>query len=319
MAEIGKDIEKAKYYLENGALVAIPTETVYGLAANALDSIAVAKIFAAKERPSFDPLIVHLSDASKLMDYALEIDPRLKQLTEAFWPGPLTILTEKKSNVPDTVTSGLDKVGLRVPQHPLTLKLLASLTFPLAAPSANPFGYISPTTAQHVNDQLGDKIDYILDGGSSTVGLESTICGIEDNVPTIYRLGGLSIEQIVDQSRTNWELNINQSSNPIAPGTLKSHYAPKTQLIQGDIIELVSLTQPEKFGIISFQNLYQYDAEICEQVVLSVNGDLTIASSKLFSTMRELDNKNLDVIFAEIFPDRGLGKAINDRLKRASA
>ncbi len=319
MAEIGTDIEKAKYFLEKGELVAIPTETVYGLAGNALNAIAIAKIFETKNRPTFDPLIVHLAHIYEIDKYAKLVHPTLLSLAKISWPGPLTILTEKKEIIPDLVTSGLSRVALRVPLNPLTLDLLNSLNFPLAAPSANPFGYISPTTAEHVNDQLGDKIKYILDGGSCQVGLESTICGIEEDVPTIYRLGGLSIEEITRRSGENWQLQINASSNPAAPGTLKSHYAPTTPLIQGDVNELLELTQVKKFGILSFQKHYQYDEAICAQIQLSDSGDLNEASANLFSAMRRLDSKKLDVIFAEIFPDEGLGRAINDRLKRASA
>jgi L-threonylcarbamoyladenylate synthase len=319
MAEIGQDIEKAKYYLEQGELVAIPTETVYGLAANALNDRAVAKIFEAKNRPSFDPLIVHIANMDALNLYSQSLDPRLKALALHFWPGPLTLLTQKQTIISDLVTSGLDQIALRIPAHPLTQKLLNSLVFPLAAPSANPFGYISPTSAEHVAAQLGDKIKYILDGGPSAVGLESTICGIADNKPTIYRLGGLSIEAIENWSQLNWDLQINVSSNPIAPGTLKSHYAPKTQLIQGDIDQLFQLIQPQKFGIIALKKQYDFSEKQCAQIQLSTTGDLQIAATHLFSSMRSLDTKNLDVIFCEIFPEEGLGRAINDRLKRASA
>ncbi len=319
MAEIGQDIEKAKYYLEQGELVAIPTETVYGLAANALNDHAVAKIFEAKNRPSFDPLIVHIPNLEALKLYTNQIDIRLENLAFHFWPGPLTILLQKNNKISDLVTSGLDRVALRMPAHPLTKKLLDNLAFPLAAPSANPFGYISPTNADHVNAQLGDKIKYILDGGQSAVGLESTICGIENNIPTVYRLGGLSLESLESQSQLKWELNLNVSSNPIAPGTLKSHYAPKTQLIQGDIDQLYQLMQPKKFGILSLKKQYDFPTEMCEQIQLSKAGDLNIASTRLFASMREMDTKKLEVILCEIFPEEGLGRAINDRLKRASA
>ncbi len=319
MAEIGQDIEKAKYYLEQGDLVAIPTETVYGLAANALNDTAVAKIFEAKNRPSFDPLIVHIANLEALQLYSRSLDKRLMDLARQFWPGPLTILTEKQTIISDLVTSGLDQVALRIPSHPLTQKLLTTIPFPLAAPSANPFGYISPTNAAHVEDQLGDKIKYILDGGASTVGLESTICGIADDTPTIYRLGGLSIEAIEHSSQLKWDLQINVSSNPIAPGTLKSHYAPKTQLIQGDINQLFQLIQPQNFGIIALKKQYEFSEKNCHQIQLSTTGDLQIASAQLFASMRRLDAKNLDIIFCEIFPEEGLGRAINDRLKRASA
>src|SRR5260221_6332098 len=196
MAEIGKDIAKAKALLEQGKLVAIPTETVYGLAGNALNIDAATKIFAAKNRPYFDPLIVHVSNFQSVEEYAEKIPSKAIELMKRFWPGPLTVLLSKKNNIPDLVTSGLDRVGLRCPDHPMTLELLRSLTFPLAAPSANPFGYVSPTNPRHVNDQLGNEIEYILDGGECKVGIESTIVGFENDMPIIHRLGGLRVEGI---------------------------------------------------------------------------------------------------------------------------
>lgn len=196
MAEVGKDINKAKELLSAGEVIAIPTETVYGLAGNALDTTAVLKIFKVKERPEFDPLIVHVSSISEGKKYCETIPDEALMLAQKFWPGPLTILLKKKNIIPDLVTSGLDTVGLRSPNHPLTRQLLESLDYPLAAPSANPFGYVSPTTAQHVQDQLGQKIKYILDGGPSFVGIEATIEGFENNVPVVYRMGGLSIESL---------------------------------------------------------------------------------------------------------------------------
>src|SRR6478735_1162446 len=192
MAEIGKDIVLAKQLLENGDLVAIPTETVYGLAGNALSATSVAKIFSTKNRPQFDPLIVHVPSLEKAKDYVSEVPDFAKALTEKFWPGPLTLLLKKKTVIPDLVTSGLDTVGIRCPDHSLTRDLLTSLDFPLAAPSANPFGYVSPTEPSHVNEQLGQKIKYILDGGVCPVGIESTIVGFENEGPVVYRLGGLS-------------------------------------------------------------------------------------------------------------------------------
>jgi L-threonylcarbamoyladenylate synthase len=196
MAEIGKEVNRASQLLREGQLVGIPTETVYGLAANALDADAVLRIFEAKGRPHFDPLIMHLPDADAVKVHVRDIPPMALQLMDAFWPGPLTLVLPKQSHVPDIVTSGLDTVAVRVPSHPMTQALLRQLDFPLAAPSANLFGHVSPTTAQHVNAQLGDRIPYILDGGATTVGLESTIVGFEEGIPTIYRLGGLGVEEI---------------------------------------------------------------------------------------------------------------------------
>ena len=182
---IGTDLHKAIDLLNAGQVVGMPTETVYGLAANALDSVAVAKIYEIKQRPSFDPLIIHTSDLDRVRSYVQDIPTALHEIMIDNLPGPLTVLLEKKNIVPDLTTSGLKHVAVRIPSHPITQKLLAQIDFPLAAPSANPFGYISPTSAQHVSDQLGDKIPYILDGGLCEVGLESTIIGLDDGSPCL--------------------------------------------------------------------------------------------------------------------------------------
>src|SRR5690606_29491053 len=234
MAEIGTDIQKAKQLLEAGELIGFPTETVYGLAGNALNTDAVMKIYETKNRPNFDPLIVHTSGIDQISRYTYPIDAELQKLVDKFWPGPLTLLLKKKPIISDHVTSGLDTVAVRVPDHPLALDLLKSLDFPLAAPSANPFGYISPTRPEHIQDQLGEKIPYILDGGECSVGLESTIIGIEEGQVIIYRLGGTeisAIEEIVGKVL----ILPQSSSNPKSPGMLKSHYAPRKSFILGEI------------------------------------------------------------------------------------
>ncbi|MES2513343.1 MAG: L-threonylcarbamoyladenylate synthase [Bacteroidota bacterium] len=316
MAETGSDINKAKNFLEKGELVAIPTETVYGLAANALDPIAVAKIFEAKERPTFDPLIVHTFSLEEIYKFASAIHPLLLKLGEKFWPGPLTLLLPKKDFIPSLVTSGLDRVGVRIPNHALTLDLLSKLSFPLAAPSANPFGYISPTTAQHVQNQLGDKISYILDGGMCEVGLESTIVGEENGEIVIYRLGGLSLEEI-ESVVGKVTVQLNQSSNPKAPGQLKSHYAPRKPLYIGNLNELQKQFSGKKTGALIFGN----QLELNETAVvknLSFEGNYREAAVNLFSFLRELDEADVDVIICELLPEVGLGLAINDRLRRAS-
>ncbi len=316
MAEIGKDIYKAKTLLEQGELVAIPTETVYGLAGNALDVNAVTKIFQVKDRPYFDPLIVHVADFASAELFVNEIPTFAKKLAEHFWPGPLTILLKRKPIIPDLVTSGLETVGIRCPDHSLTNKLLQSLSFPLAAPSANPFGYISPTQPSHVNDQLGEKIKYILDGGECKVGIESTIIGFDQARPTIYRMGGLSIEEI-ESVIGKVDVQLHSTSNPKAPGQLKSHYAPTKQLILGNLDDLLKIHQGKEIGILSFQKIRK-EIEPKNQRVLSSIGDLSIAAQHLFSSLRELDQLNIQFILAEEVPDTGLGRAINDRLRRAS-
>lgn len=316
MAEIGKDISKAKQFLEKAQLVAIPTETVYGLAVNALDPIAVAKIFEAKERPTFDPLIVHTYCLEEVYNFVIEIHPQLLKLAKAFWPGPLTLLLPKKEIIPNLVTSGLDRVGVRIPNHPLTLNLLSQLTFPLAAPSANPFGYISPTTAEHVQKQLGNKIPYILDGGNCEVGLESTIVGEENGEIVIYRLGGLSIDDI-ENVVGKVSVQLNQSSNPKAPGQLKSHYAPKKPVYMGDLKELQIKYSNQKIGAIVFGEQNHLHENVLVKN-LSLTKNYQEAAVNLFSFLRELDEANVDVIICELLPEQSLGLAINDRLRRAA-
>jgi len=316
MAEIGTDIKKAAQLLRDGQLVAIPTETVYGLAANALDADAVLRIFEAKGRPKFDPLIMHLHDAEAVRAHVCDIPPQAELLMEAFWPGPLTLVLPKKDHVPDLVTSGLDTVAVRVPAHPLTQELLRSVSFPLAAPSANLFGHVSPTTAQHVNDQLGDRIAYILDGGHTDIGLESTIVGFEGGRPVIYRLGGLGVEDI-ERVIGPVQLVLNQSSDPKAPGMLKSHYAPRIPLHLGSPSKLLAHLEGSRIGFLGF-NLPLREMTGERQRILSPNGDLKEAAHNLFAHLRELEAMGLDAIIADEAPDTGLGRAINDRLRRAA-
>jgi len=319
MAEIGKDIIKSAALLASGQLVAIPTETVYGLAANALDEKAVLQIFKSKNRPRFDPLIVHLASIDQVYDYVENIPDELKALAEVFWPGALTLLLPKKDIIPDLVTSGLGKVGVRVPNHPLTRSLLELLDFPLAAPSANPFGYISPTSASHVQHHLGEKLAYILDGGLCEVGLESTIVGMEQGQVIIYRLGGVSVGAIEDVVGKVLILP-QSSSNPQSPGMLKSHYAPRKPMVLGDLDELMQQYQLEKggFAILSFKRSFP-EVPASNQVALSSSGDYDEAARNLFSAMRTLDETNATLILAEELPEIHLGKAINDRLRRAAA
>lgn len=318
MAELGDNISKAKQLLDSGELVAIPTETVYGLAANALDPMAVAKIFEAKQRPTFDPLIVHTYSVDKVYDYVTEIHPLLLKLAKKIWPGPLTLLLPKKSVIPDLVTSGLDRVGVRVPNHALTLSLLQQLDFPLAAPSANPFGYISPTLPQHVEKQLGDKLAYILDGGACEVGLESTIVGEENGHIIIYRLGGLSIEEVENCIGQKVQVQLNQSSNPKAPGQLKSHYAPRKPFVLGDLKFLLTNYSNKKIGVLSFGYSTSEPSSVCLEKNLSPSGDFKEAAIHLFSYLRELDESDAEIIIAQPLPDIDLGRAINDRLRRAA-
>ena len=313
--EIGKDISVAKKFLENGETVGIPTETVYGLAANALNEDAVLKIFSVKNRPHFDPLIVHVFSIAEIEKYVEEIPAKAKLLFEKFSPGPLTVLLKKKNLIPDLVTSGLDSVAIRIPNHSLTLELLKQLDFPLAAPSANPFGYISPTTAQHVFAQLQNKIPYILDGGATSVGVESTIIGFENNEPIVYRLGGLAIEEI-ENVIGKVRVELTESSNPKTPGMLKSHYAPRKNLTIRQFDDV--MIEKQNTGVIAFDK-YLDGIDEKNQILLSAKGDLNEAAKNLFAAMRSLDESDVERIIAVKFPDEGLGRAINDRLKRASS
>ncbi|PIQ47021.1 MAG: threonylcarbamoyl-AMP synthase [Cytophagales bacterium CG12_big_fil_rev_8_21_14_0_65_40_12] len=318
MAIIGDDIAKAKQLLDEGKLVAIPTETVYGLAGNATDAKVVAKIFEAKNRPTFDPLIVHIHSLDRLEELVEPVSELAQKLMSAFWPGPLTVLLKRKEIIPDLVTSGLDTVAIRMPQHELARKLLSILSYPLAAPSANPFGYISPTTAQHVQDQLGDQIDYILDGGECSVGLESTIVSFEEDLPTVLRLGGISVEDI-EEVVGKVIVNAHSSSQPQAPGMLKSHYAPSKNIITIDEFESLAPANTHGFGYLGFSD-FDLRFDLNDQYLLSQNEDLNEAAKNLFTSLRALDQiPHLHTIVINFVPDLGLGRAINDRLKRASA
>jgi L-threonylcarbamoyladenylate synthase len=310
---VGKDIDFAIQLLQSGELVAIPTETVYGLAANALDPIAVAKIFEAKSRPTFNPLIIHLPNLEAVKPYVAEIPEWALKLANAFSPGPISFLLPKSSIVPDIVTAGSEFVVVRIPNHPLTLELLNNLDFPLAAPSANPFGYVSPVNAEHVMEGLFGKIPYILDGGTCSVGLESTIVGFDHDNIIIHRLGGISVEDIYNCTRKMPILSL-LHQQPHTPGQLKSHYATKIPLYVGNVEENLERFKTLRIAIISFKHTYKHEGL---SFVLSPSGNLAEAAAQLFNVMRTIDNTNAEVILAEVFPDEGLGKAINDRLERA--
>ncbi|HYM20467.1 MAG TPA: L-threonylcarbamoyladenylate synthase [Candidatus Kapabacteria bacterium] len=306
----GTDISLAVKLLRNGGLVSIPTETVYGLAANALNEEAVTKIFEVKDRPFFDPLIVHIALFEQVFKYVESMPSWAEKLFQSFSPGPLTIVLKKKKIIPDIVTAGLETVGIRIPSHPMTLELLHELDFPLAAPSANPFGYVSPTNASHVREQLDGKIEYILDGGDCAVGIESTIVADDRGAPTILRLGGVSMEEI---QHVVGKVNINTSGpTPQSPGMLVSHYAPRKKFVIGFPDNSI------RAAFLGFKNYSEFIPKNNQQI-LSSTGDLREAARNVFRAMRDLDGLDVDIIFAEFVPDTGLGRAINDRLKRAAA
>lgn len=315
---IGGEINEAVKLLNEGQVVGIPTETVYGLAANGLNEKSVVSIFKIKNRPFFDPLILHFSDLESISSYVEGLSPNALKLAKAFWPGPLTLLLKKSSKVPDIVTSGSELVAVRVPNHPLTLSLLKQLDYPLAAPSANPFGYISPTKAEHVEKQLGNLVPYILDGGDCQVGLESTIVDCSEEKLTIKRLGGLSVQEIENCIGETIEIEISGGSNPSAPGQLDKHYAPKTPfLIVEDLESQIIRFKDKKLAFLGFgeiqvpENLYVLN--------LSPNSDMSEAAQNLFHYMRLLDQIGVDCILAMNVPNIDLGRAINDRMKRAAA
>ncbi len=314
---IGTDVEHAASLLRDGELVAIPTETVYGLAANALDSSAVVQIFEAKNRPEFDPLIVHTHSFEQFRLFAESTPPDAKRLAEELCPGPITFILPKHQIIPDIVTSGHPTVGLRVPDHPVTLELLERVGFPLAAPSANPFGYVSPTTADHVADQLGDHVAYILDGGPCGIGIESTIIDFSRETPRILRLGGMSLETLEDM--LGHEIDVQTSSSrPSAPGMLSSHYAPAKPIRVGDLGALLLEHANERVGVLAFSTRKK-EVDPSLQRVLSPGADLREAATNLFGYLREFDIMPVDVVLAEWVPETGVGRAINDRLRRAAA
>ncbi len=311
----GTDVSKAANLLTKGELVAIPTETVYGLAANALDASAVSKIYTAKQRPSFNPLIVHIANADEAFNYVTEFSPLAQQLAKAFWPGSLTILMPKNDAVPDLVTAGLPNVALRVPKHPLTLQLLSLLDFPLAAPSANISNTVSPTTAERVEQSLGNAVSYILDGGKCDVGVESTIVSVINNKVTLLREGGISKEQI------ETELGItvyNQADEKVtAPGQLKKHYATRKPLfLVDDIQDALLRHQTEKVSVLLFEEVETTENYI--PYLLSNDYNLSEIANNLFEMMHLADEDESEFILASRCKNKGIGRAINDRLTRAS-
>ncbi len=301
--------------LQRGALVAFPTETVYGLAADAFNPKAVARIFEVKERPAFDPLIVHLAEAASLDWVAVADDPRAAALAARFWPGPLTLVLPRRPELPDIVTSGLDTVGVRVPAHPAARALIAAAGTPLAAPSANPFGYVSPTTAEHVAELLGDAVELVLDGGPCRVGLESTILSLAGE-PVILRPGGLPREALEEALETTLRVAAD-GERPLAPGQLRRHYATRTPLT---ILEGKAHAAPpggERVGLLAQRQSHAPGFAAVE--VLAPDGAAATAAARLFAALRRLDALGLDRILAEPCEETGLGHAIMDRLRRASA
>lgn len=327
---ISTDRVAAVELLRKGDLVALPTETVYGLAANALNPIAVAKIFEAKERPRFDPLIVHLPNRGwleRIADVPAGDRQLIGKLTDKFWPGPFTIVLPKGKIVPDIATAGLDTVAVRLSAHPVFAEIVGELDEPLAAPSANRFGHVSPTTAQHVLDELDGRIPLIIDAGPTEHGIESTIVAVRDGRIAILRRGPITHEQLSQFAEVS---NVVATPKISSPGQLPSHYAPKTPLRLIENAQNFSPQKGQRVGLLAW-HVWRGDLQLGQRRTgdrrslkfaavrsLSERQDLREAAANLFRHVRELDALGLDLIVAERFPSRGLGAAIMDRLERAS-
>jgi L-threonylcarbamoyladenylate synthase len=325
--------------LRDGEVVALPTETVYGLAADALNPDAVAKIFEAKERPRFDPLIVHLPNRGALGEIAIVKSKLVRELTQNFWPGPLTIIFPKREIVPDIVTAGLETVAVRMSAHSIFRDVVGKLNRPLAAPSANRFGRISPTTAQHVFDELSGRIPLIVDGGATEHGIESTIVQIANEMIEVLRRGPITDEMLCPFAEVREQTS---SATISAPGQLPTHYAPRTKLIVVDDLKNFSPPAGKRIGALCFFSLAavagrgpasyhgstskprpatpatEASDDFAAMRYLSERGDLREAATNFFRMLRELDAEYLDLIVAERVPEEGIGAAINDRLTRAA-
>jgi L-threonylcarbamoyladenylate synthase len=304
--------------LRDGSLVAFPTETVYGLGANAFDAGAVARVFEVKARPAFDPLIVHVADASDLGLVAAAEDPRARHLARCFWPGPLTLVLPRTPDLPEIVTAGLDTVGVRVPAHEAARELIRAARTPVAAPSANPFGYVSPTTATHVAELLGGAVELVLDGGPCRVGVESTIVSLATATPTLLRPGGVSREALEEALETPLARAGTPVGRPLAPGQLSRHYATRTPL---RILPGPAGPAPEgagRVGLLAWKDAPASGGYAAVEL-LAPDGVPTTAAARLFALLRRLDAAGLDAIFVEPCEERGLGLAIMDRLRRCAA
>jgi L-threonylcarbamoyladenylate synthase len=307
---------RAVAHLREGEIVALPTETVYGLAADALNATAVAEIFEAKQRPRFNPLIVHLPDRGwleKVADLASWDRELVLKLADTFWPGPFTMVLPKRDIVPDIVTAGLETVAVRISAHPAFAEIIGAFGSPLAAPSANRFGRISPTAAAHVLAELDGRIPLIVDGGPTVHGLESTIVAPRNGRIEVLRRGPITEERLAEFG----EVIIAEAAHrPEAPGQLPSHYAPKTPLLLVDAADAFVPATGQRCGLLSWRT--RESARFVVVRRLSERDDLVQAAANLFRCLRELDNLGLDLIVAEKLPEEGLGGAINDRLRRAA-
>jgi L-threonylcarbamoyladenylate synthase len=319
-----EDIAHAARLLQEGACVALPTETVYGLAADALNEVAVARVFSIKGRPLIDPLIVHIHERAQLGLICKQVDPLVDALADAFWPGPLTLILPKSDAVPDMVTAGLKSVAVRMPAHPAILSVMRACGLPLAAPSANPFGYVSPTTAEHVAHSLKAQCPHILDGGPCEHGLESTIVSvIEPEHPRLLRAGPISetaIESVVGKPLVRGSRADANASQP-APGLLTKHYSPSTPafMFHADRLPPGFKTQRRSAWIWIKRPTPQQAALPGQHHWLSEQGDMIEVAHRLFALLRAVDMASVDQIYMQAPPPEGLGLAVLDRMTRASA
>lgn len=333
-------VAQAARAIRSGEPVAFPTETVYGLGANALDPIAVARVFEAKGRPRFDPLIVHLGATPEMTRYAHPedlADPRVRRLASRFWPGPLTLVLRKLPVIPEIATAGLDTVGLRVPDHPVALRLIAQAGVPIAAPSANRFGSLSPTRAEHVRRQLGDRVALILDGGPSRIGVESTVLLLARRRAVLLRPGGLPAEAIEAEIGPLEPAGADDASNDPAqsPGMSLAHYAPTVPLEIAPAGSAVTIAPGERVGLLAASATGRRQAEELAKVggrrpaeargsafaaveIPAPDGDLLRLAAGLFEALHRLEGAGLDRIVAQPVPESGIGRAIMDRLRRAA-
>lgn len=320
VATIGTSIKVAEKHLKKGQLVAIPTETVYGLAANAFNENAIKQIFEVKNRPLYNPLIVHIANLNQLANIVTTVPANAIKLFKAFSPGPITLLLPKKDIIPNIVTAGLPDVAVRIPNHALTLALLQELSFPLAAPSANLFGYISPTKPAHVAKQLENKIPYILDGGNCSTGIESTVVGFDKQTgtPIIYRIGAISQQQIIDVTGACLLKKEVNNIAPVSPGMIEYHYSPNTRLLVTDLVTGTTVAlKNKKIGLISFKNEYPL-INVFHKIVLSKSGNLQEVAKNIYAALHEMDEIGLDLIIVEKLPEIGIGIAVNEKLEKAA-
>ena len=317
MQEKNNELNRAVQLLQAGKLVAIPTETVYGLAANAFDDKAVQSIFLTKGRPSNNPLIVHIKSVEDLLNIAKDVPNLAWKLAHHFWPGPLTLILNKRPEISNFVTGGNDTVAVRVPNHTMTLNLLKRLDFPLVAPSANRSNHISPTQPDHVMNSLGEHCPFILDGGVCQKGLESTIVGFEDDEVVLLRHGAIAQEQLEDFLGKTVKCKIQYTQQVLSPGSSKKHYSPKTPLIALNNIEDKEVRFSGKIGFLMLKKNEFHSEDLVLE--LSSTGSLEEAAANLYKTLHEMDQMNLDLIVAVLVPNSGLGVSINDRLIRAAS